>query len=66
MIGIEDMTIINRTKEKPETVQNTMVKSIAQQQMILKKGEIKMGKARPRNDRGPRRSVGNGRCISLY
>ncbi|MBS4208022.1 DUF58 domain-containing protein [Bacillus sp. FJAT-50079] len=39
MIGIEDVTIVKRIKEKPESVQNTMVKSIAQQQMLLKKRE---------------------------
>ncbi|MBS4176834.1 DUF58 domain-containing protein [Bacillus sp. FJAT-49731] len=39
MIGIEDVTLLKRTKEEPVTVQKAMVKSIAQQQMLLKKRE---------------------------
>ncbi|WP_312469561.1 DUF58 domain-containing protein [Neobacillus sp.] len=39
MIGIEDKTLIKRTKEEPLDVQSAMVKSIAQQQILLKKRE---------------------------
>lgn len=39
MIGVEDQTLLKRVKEVPETVQQAMVKSIAQQQVILKKRE---------------------------
>ena len=39
MIGVEDQTLLNRVKEVPETVQQAMVKSIAQQQVIIKKRE---------------------------
>ncbi|PFN96164.1 DUF58 domain-containing protein [Bacillus sp. AFS076308] len=39
MIGVEDQTLLKRVKEVPETVQQAMVKSIAQQQVIIKKRE---------------------------
>jgi uncharacterized protein (DUF58 family) len=39
MMGIEDQTLINRIKEKPKDVQTVMMKSIAQQQMLIKKRE---------------------------
>ncbi|MFK9095285.1 DUF58 domain-containing protein [Bacillus salipaludis] len=39
MIGIEDQTLIRRVNEEPITVQAAMVKSIAQQQLLLKKRE---------------------------
>ncbi|MEH7415368.1 DUF58 domain-containing protein [Neobacillus drentensis] len=37
MIGVEDQTLLKRIKEVPETVQQAMVKSIAQKQVIIKK-----------------------------
>ena len=39
MIGIEDMAILKRIDEEPVNVQSAMVKSIAQQQMLIKKRE---------------------------
>jgi uncharacterized protein (DUF58 family) len=39
MMGIEDQTLINRIKEEPKDVQTVMMKSIAQQQMLIKKRE---------------------------
>jgi uncharacterized protein (DUF58 family) len=39
MIGIEDELLLYKIREKPVTVQNAMMKSIAQQQMLLKKRE---------------------------
>lgn len=39
MIGIEDEMLLYKIREKPVTVQNAMMKSIAQQQMLLKKRE---------------------------
>ncbi|MEH7502634.1 DUF58 domain-containing protein [Neobacillus drentensis] len=39
MIGIEDQTLLKRVKEEPKTVQAAMRKSIAQQQILLKKRE---------------------------
>ncbi|MGJ7910073.1 DUF58 domain-containing protein [Neobacillus sp. LXY-1] len=37
MIGIEDLTLTSRTKAEPGDVQKAMVKSIAQQQVLIKK-----------------------------
>lgn len=39
MIGIEDETVLKRIKEEPIHIKNTMVKSIAQQQMLIKRRE---------------------------
>nr|WP_235845574.1 DUF58 domain-containing protein [Neobacillus novalis] len=39
MIGIEDQTLIKRTKAEPVDVQAAMLKSIAQQQIVIKKRE---------------------------
>lgn len=39
MIGVEDQTLSNRVVMAPETVQAAMVKSIAQQQILIKKRE---------------------------
>jgi uncharacterized protein (DUF58 family) len=39
MIGIEDQTLLRRVKEEPNTVQAAMRKSIAQQQILVKKRE---------------------------
>ncbi|WP_233711060.1 DUF58 domain-containing protein [Lederbergia citrisecunda] len=39
MVGIEDSTLQNRANEKPENVHQTMIKSIAQQQILFKKKE---------------------------
>ena len=39
MIGVEDQTLLKRVNEVPETVQQAMVKSIAQQQVLKKKRE---------------------------
>lgn len=39
MIGIENETLLKRVKEEPHNVKNTMVKSIAQQQMLIKRRE---------------------------
>lgn len=39
MIGIEDEMILRKIKAKPETIKNTMMKSIAQQQMLYKRRE---------------------------
>ncbi len=39
MIGIEDELIQKRVKDEPTTVQDSMVKSIAQQQILIKKRE---------------------------
>ncbi|MFB9829211.1 DUF58 domain-containing protein [Lederbergia wuyishanensis] len=39
MVGIEDSTLQNRANEKPDSVQTTMIKSIAQQQIMFKKKE---------------------------
>jgi uncharacterized protein (DUF58 family) len=39
IIGIEDEMLLYKIREKPVTVQNAMMKSIAQQQMLLKKRE---------------------------
>ncbi|MBU9710503.1 DUF58 domain-containing protein [Bacillus tamaricis] len=39
VIGIEDETLLERTKEKPEDVLSTMIKSMAQQQQLIKKSE---------------------------
>ncbi len=39
IIGIEDQTLLKRVKEEPKTVQAAMRKSIAQQQILLKKRE---------------------------
>ncbi|WP_237389635.1 DUF58 domain-containing protein [Bacillus sp. USDA818B3_A] len=39
MIGVEDETLVNRVKAMPETVQQAMVKSMAQQQVLIKKRE---------------------------
>ncbi|WML39873.1 DUF58 domain-containing protein [Neobacillus sp. OS1-2] len=41
MIGIEDQTISKRINEMPNTVHAAMVKSIAQQQLLIKKREKK-------------------------
>jgi hypothetical protein len=37
MIGVEDEKLVFRGKEAPVTAQQTMVKSIAQQQVLIKK-----------------------------
>lgn len=39
MMGIEDQTLFKRLKEEPKDVQTAMLKSIAQQQMLIKKRE---------------------------
>lgn len=39
MIGIEDMTLLKRINEEPIDVQSAMLKSIAQQQFLMKKQE---------------------------
>jgi len=39
MVGIEDETITKRIKEEPSTVEKAMIKSMAQQQILLKKKE---------------------------
>ncbi|WP_244933677.1 DUF58 domain-containing protein [Neobacillus mesonae] len=39
MIGVEDQTLVKRTKTEPADVQAAMLKSIAQQQMLFKKRE---------------------------
>ena len=39
MVGIEDEMLRRKIKEKPVDVQNTMMKSIAQQQILIKKRE---------------------------
>lgn len=39
MIGIEDQTLIKTTKGEPRDVQSAMMKSIAQQQILVKKRE---------------------------
>lgn len=39
MIGVEDQTLLNRISLMPKDVKNTMVKSIAEQQMLIKKRE---------------------------
>ena len=39
MVGIEDEMLRKKIKEKPVDVQNTMMKSIAQQQILIKKRE---------------------------
>jgi uncharacterized protein (DUF58 family) len=39
MIGIEDLTLLKRAKEDPNTVQAAMRKSMAQQQILIKKRE---------------------------
>lgn len=39
MIGIEDVTLLENIKAEPINVQKAMVKSIAQQQMLVKKRE---------------------------
>ncbi|MFJ5714830.1 DUF58 domain-containing protein [Neobacillus sp. NPDC093127] len=39
MIGIEDQTLVKRTKAEPVDVQAAMLKSIAQQQIVIKKRE---------------------------
>jgi uncharacterized protein (DUF58 family) len=39
MIGIEDVTLLARIKDEPVSVQSAMVKSMAQQQMLIKKRE---------------------------
>ncbi|WP_409972694.1 DUF58 domain-containing protein [Bacillus sp. Bva_UNVM-123] len=39
MIGIEDETLQKRINEEPYDIQNTMIKSVAQQQMLVKKRE---------------------------
>jgi uncharacterized protein (DUF58 family) len=39
MIGVEDQTLLTRVKEVPVTVEKALVKSIAQQQVIIKKRE---------------------------
>ncbi|MEK3889361.1 DUF58 domain-containing protein [Bacillus sp. FSL K6-3431] len=42
MVGIEDITLLKRANEEPTDVQNAMVKSIAQQQILTKKkGKMK-------------------------
>lgn len=39
MIGIEDKTLLEKVKEIPINAENTVIKSIAQQQMLFKKRE---------------------------
>lgn len=39
MIGVEDATLNQRIDEKPTTIQKAMLKSMAQQQMLVKKRE---------------------------
>ena len=39
MIGIENMALLNKTKLEPNSVQTAMIKSIAQQQVQMKKRE---------------------------
>ncbi|MGM0843610.1 MAG: DUF58 domain-containing protein [Bacillota bacterium] len=39
MLGIEDRTLLNRAGDEPQSVKNTMVKSMAQQQLLIKKRE---------------------------
>lgn len=39
MIGIEDAALMARTRQEPENVQKTMIKSIAQQQIQIKERE---------------------------
>lgn len=39
MIGVEDQVLMQRVKEAPEEVGDAMVKSIAQQQLLIKKRE---------------------------
>jgi uncharacterized protein (DUF58 family) len=39
MIGVEDRTLLMRIADEPNDVKNAMVKSIAQQQMLIKKRE---------------------------
>lgn len=39
MIGVEDETLISRAKEASNTLEETMVKGIAQQQILIKKRE---------------------------
>lgn len=39
MIGVEDETLNQRINEKPTTIQKAMLKSMAQQQMLVKKRE---------------------------
>lgn len=39
MIGIEDETLQKKINEEPYDIQNTMIKSVAQQQMLVKKRE---------------------------
>ncbi|WP_369690698.1 DUF58 domain-containing protein [Neobacillus fumarioli] len=39
MIGVEDQTLLKRISLMPNDVKNTMVKSIAEQQMLIKKRE---------------------------
>jgi uncharacterized protein (DUF58 family) len=45
MIGVEDDMLVSRGKEEPVNAQQTMVKSIAQQQILIKKdGRVKWEK----------------------
>jgi uncharacterized protein (DUF58 family) len=45
MIGVEDDMLVGRGKEEPVNAQQTMVKSIAQQQILIKKdGKVKWEK----------------------
>ncbi|RIW31888.1 DUF58 domain-containing protein [Bacillus salacetis] len=39
MLGIEDRTVLNRAGEEPESIRNTMIKSMAQKQLLIKKRE---------------------------
>jgi uncharacterized protein (DUF58 family) len=39
MIGIQDQTLLKRTRQEPADVQSAMLKSIAQQQILMKKRE---------------------------
>jgi uncharacterized protein (DUF58 family) len=39
MLGIEDRTVLNRAGDEPQSVKNTMIKSMAQKQLLIKKRE---------------------------
>ncbi|EDL64928.1 hypothetical protein BSG1_20420 [Bacillus sp. SG-1] len=39
MLGIEDRTLLSRAAEEPQTVKSTMIKSMAQKQLLVKKRE---------------------------
>ena len=56
-----------KIKEKPVDVQNTMMKSIAQQQILIKKREkIKWERQGLHNDRSPRREACYYSGFTLY